>query len=655
MYSLRTISAVAMPLLLSTFQSLCSAVPMDNSRVLANRNTVAANQENDLLSLIDCKTALSIGFRKPSEMIEKSQQISDRAKLATDLNIDVIVDSICDLVKLDGCVDKSKPVVISLGTPHLFSIRVLLSVTDVKSLASNLKISAEELQNGEIHKIPNPTSTLISSLNFVQLQGQQVTMSSSESLLDTLKPEDSLLGNLSSKDKEILANDDMVIVLGQAAFDGYVRDYLNYLVNPSQKDTLTRFFDDLRCVVSGIHIAHGIGTTTIANLKSSDSTSLVGESFDSTRDSTLAKLPSGKILATHALQADSKTTGGLLGSLLSITRNAISNQITRLSIDSESYLMDSLLGTALDRIKGGHLVLYENSDRNRNGDFSLLGVLTTDDADAFIKDLSGLAPFVNAASMSESELATSFPQAKIDELVTELGESHYQRRELAKFKLKLLGACAVPALEKAASARDLELRLAARELLESVRLDAATARTDLIKGSLFKQLKPRFTYAPQQETMASTDIGMLTMKLEGDAQQARNKMDSLFGPEWQTARVATTGNEVLLLLGSETSILEKAIAKQKLPDNEVMTHKACRSFRERARDETIFEFHLAISRLAYLLDLGISEDKSANTKEIDRVSSFGLTIKEKQIRMDTYTPPQDVKATLEGGIPLLFP
>ena len=202
--------------------------------------------------------------------------------------------------------------------------------------------------------------------------------------------------------------------------------------------------------------------------------------------------------------------------------------------------------------------------------------------------------------------------------------------------------------------RDLELRLAAKEVLESFNLDITASRAELLKGSLFKKLKPSFTYAPQEETLGMSDIGILTMQFQSDVQQTRNKMETLFGPEWQKVRIATVGKEVLLLVGSETSILERAIAKQKLPESALNTHKACQTFRARANSDTIFEIHVAISRLGYLLDLGISEDKSAVGKEVDRVSSFGLTIEDKRVRVDTYTPPQDIKVFLELGFPPLL-
>ncbi len=647
MLTRRSILTVAILCLPAVCQSTCP-------QILAGAPHKEVRGNQDILRLIDHKHILSIGIRNPAEVIKKSQEIRDRANLKNALNVGDLVDGICQMVKMEGCIDRTKPFIVSLGTPSLFAGRVHFSVTDVNKLASNLEVSAEKLRKGQAYQLPKPVNALPFRFAFVRLRGNQLTMSSSEALLDTPKPANSLSENLSAEDKEILASDDMIIVLGQSAFEGDLRNFLNSSMSASQDDNVRKFFDDLKYAACGIRLGTGIGTTMIAGLKNLDSKNLLGELFDSTRDTTLARMPRGKILATHALQADSKTTGGVLGSILSITRDAISAQIARTSIHSDSYQLDGLLSEALDRIKGGHLVLYESSNRKRYGDFSLLGVLTTDDPDAFLTDLTGLTPFVNAASMSDAEAAIAFPQAKIEGLVAELGDSHYQRRELAKFKLKLLGARARPALEKAMRTRDLELRLAAKEVLESFNLDITASRAELLKGSLFKKLKPSFTYAPQEETLGMSDIGILTMQFQSDVQQTRNKMETLFGPEWQKVRIATVGKEVLLLVGSETSILERAIAKQKLPESALNTHKACQTFRARANSDTIFEIHVAISRLGYLLDLGISEDKSAVGKEVDRVSSFGLTIEDKRVRVDTYTPPQDIKVFLELGFPPLL-
>ncbi len=644
MLTRRIILAVAILCLPAAFQSTCTPV-------LADESTKESTDKQEILRLINHKDILSIGIRNPAEVIKKSQEISDRANLGNALNISDFVDAICQMVKLEGCIDRTRPFICCLGTPGIFTGKVQFSVTDVDELASNLEVSAEKLRKGEVHKLSNPVGALLFRFDFVQLRGDQLVMSTSKAVLDAPKLEDSLLENLTAKDKQILASDDLLIVLGQSAFASQFRFFWDSSISASQDETVSKFLDDLKYVACGIRLDTGIGTTTIAGLKSFDSKKLLGESFDSKRDTTLARIPSGKILATHALQADSKTTDGLLGAILSISRDAISAQIARTSIHSDSYQLDGLLSTALDRIKGGHLVLYESTNRNRHGDFSLLGVLTTDDPAAFLTDLTGLAPYVNAASMSDAARAIAFPQAKIEQLVAELSEPHYQRRELAKFKLQLLGARARPALERATRTRDLELRLAAKELLDSFNFNVTTGRTDLLKGSLFKKLKPFFTYAPQQETLAMSDVGILTMRFQSDVQQTRSKMETLFGPEWQNVRIATVGKEVLLLVGSETSILESAIAKQKLPKSDLNSHKACQTFRSRAESDTIFEFHMAISRLGHLLDLGMSEDQSTVDKEVDRVTSFGLTIEDKRVRVDTYTPPQDIKVFLELGFP----
>lgn len=648
------VSAVVFLCLAINYLAICP-------RGLADQNVPQAKNGNNILSLIDSKTALSIAIRNPGELIRKSQKFSDRANLQRPLNIGTLADEMCAAIGVRQGFDKSQPVVISLCTPPVFpSLTLSISVSDMDLMAANFDVSAKQLQTGEILKLPKPLQTFL-AVTFIRLKSNRIFMSTSKSLLDSPMLDDSFEKLIPSHDAEILATDDAVITLGQSAFAGPLRMFLDYIIyqgdphKQGEVEELKNFFDDLRYMACGIRLDKGIGSTTIASLNKSTLKDILGDSFDSRRDATLIRIPMGKILASHALQADGKTTGGLLGSLLSNTRLAITNQLDRTPINLESYQLDGLLSEALDRVKGGHLVLYESSDRSRYGDFNLLGILTTDDPESFVADLTGLAPFLNAASMNETEAGVAFTQEQIEDLVTKLGDSHYERRRLAKLKLNLLGVHARPAIEKATKSRDLELRLAAEELLANNEFEAVTGRVELIEGSLFTSLKPSFTYTAKQDHVAKSDIGILTMGLGSDTQPIQNKMKTLFGPDWQKVRIATIGNEVVLMLGSETSILEKAIANQKLSESELNSHKACNSFRERAKSDTTFEFHMAISRLAYLLDLGISEEKSAGNKETDRVSSFGLTIKEKQVRVDTYTPPQDVKVSLEVGLPLILP
>ncbi len=165
---------------------------------------VRGNQ--DILRLIDHKHILSIGIRNPAEVIKKSQEIRDRANLKNALNVDDFVDGICQMVKMEGCVDRTKPFIVSLGTPSLFAGKVHFTVTDVNKLASNLEVSAEKLRKGQAYKLPKPVNAFLFRFAFrfafVRLRGNQLAMSTSEALLDTPKPAESLSENLSAKDNK---------------------------------------------------------------------------------------------------------------------------------------------------------------------------------------------------------------------------------------------------------------------------------------------------------------------------------------------------------------------------------------------------------------------------------------------------------------------
>ena len=630
--------------------------------VLALDPDLKNKDQQNVLRIINSKTCLTLGFRNPQELIEKSRRFREQHNFQTPLLISGFVNELFRSPGFERGIDKNKPIAVTLHTsPTILSSTIAFSTNDLKALAESFGMKVAELRTDKITQV-NDVRFLGINMNSIRVKGDRVFLGTESSLLDTPEIEHSLEKVIPPNDAKVLANDDFVLALGQSAFEGPLRTLLSYLFDSNnslpakQKKEINQFLDELKYVIMGIRLDDGIASTTIARLKNPNPTLLSGDSFTISGDATLARLPAGKILVTHALQADSDSTGGIMGSLLSLARTALSNQIANVTRKDESFQMDGLLSTALSRVKGGHLVLYENEDRSRNGDFSLLGILTTDDPHTFVSDLTGLAPFMNAASMNDADATKKFPPAKIAALVKDLGNAHYQLRELAKLKLSLLGPHARAALKKAARSDDLETRLAAQQLLKNIEYEAATDRSDLIKGNLFKKLKPVFSYSSRSEIWSTTEINILTMRFQGNAKNIQNRMLSLFGPDWQKMKIAITENKVLFFLGTEISILKHAIARQKQPRATLEGHKACRSFRARAMDETVFEFHAAVSRLASLLKQGVLEDDPATSKAVDRVSSIGVTFNENEVRIDTYTPPQDIKTTLEtGGSFLLLP
>ena len=172
-----------------TFVMLCIPVTCQSicSKILADENTQEVGDKQDILRLIDYRNILSIGIRNPAEVIKKSQEIRDRANLNNALNVGVFVDAICQMVRLDGCIDRTRPFIVCLGTPKLFTGKVHFSVTDVNRLASNLKVSAEKIQKGEVCELSQPISALFFRFAFVRLRGNQLDMSTSQPKLHRIE------------------------------------------------------------------------------------------------------------------------------------------------------------------------------------------------------------------------------------------------------------------------------------------------------------------------------------------------------------------------------------------------------------------------------------------------------------------------------------
>ena len=149
-----------------TFVMLCIPVTCQSicPKILAEENPQIVGGKQDILRLIDYKNILSIGIRNPAEVIKKSQEIRDRANLKNAFNVGDFVDAICQTVKLEGCIDRTSPFIVCLGTPKLFAGKIHFSVTDVNKLASNLNVSAERLQEGEVCELPPTYQCLVFSL-----------------------------------------------------------------------------------------------------------------------------------------------------------------------------------------------------------------------------------------------------------------------------------------------------------------------------------------------------------------------------------------------------------------------------------------------------------------------------------------------------------
>ena len=260
----KVISAVVILCLAINYLAICP-------RGLADENAQQANNGNNILSFIDSKTALSIAIRNPGELIRKSQEFSDRANLKRPLNIGTLADEMCAAIGVGQGIDKSQPVVMSLCTPPVFpSLTLSVSVSDMDLMAANFNVSVKQLQTGEVLKLPKPLQTFL-AITFIRLKGNRIFMSTSKSLLDSTMLDDSFEKLMPIHDAEMLVTDDAVITLGQSAFAGPLRAFLDYIIyqgDPRKQGEVEELKKiSRRPQVHGLRYQHGQGNQQHNNRK----------------------------------------------------------------------------------------------------------------------------------------------------------------------------------------------------------------------------------------------------------------------------------------------------------------------------------------------------------------------------------------------------
>ncbi len=298
-----------------------------------------------------------------------------------------------------------------------------------------------------------------------------------------------------------------------------------------------------------------------------------------------------------------------------------------------------LFGESWQRISGSRSALYENANPSRDGMFSLVAILETDNGEQFVSDMTGLTRFVNPSEILD-DVDDAIAEDLIAKLILDLGDERYQIRQSASVKLGLIGEPALEALDKAKQSDDAEVRYRSQTLIKEIERSLAAARADLINGDLLLRIKPRFSYFPKQESSSGRSVGFVRIQLKDDQAPLAGQLRTLFGPQWSTIRLATVDDNVIVLLGSNSSLMEQAIANVKSGRTGIDLSRRFAAFHDRVRREPTSEFHLSLSR-AELQFVDRDLDKSSTT------TSFGLSIAPQQVRVDLFAPFEEVRVFYE--------
>ena len=173
---------------------------------------------------------------------------------------------------------------------------------------------------------------------------------------------------------------------------------------------------------------------------------------------------------------------------------------------------------------------------------------------------------------------------------------------------------------------------------------AEARRKELLSNDLTRNLRPTFAFQSQAESRSDIHIDLLHVKLDDKDVAATMQFQQLFGPDWQKIRLAAVGKQVIVLLGSDVSLLDAAAINLRDKHAGLADSKVLSAFARHADAARKAEFHIS---LRTLLALSKAEDLK-NPKAFgpdSPMTSLALTVTER-LRLDIWLPPAEIQEVL---------
>lgn len=602
------------------------------------------------LDLIPSSAAAALAIRNVGELTKRGDALIDQADLKVSMRLSDGYRLVVTLLGLHGGLDDNgAAALMALGPKFDESALVLaVPVADVAKMAGNFKLTEKDLADGKIiDRQEREGKDVFAYVRYVALHGRHVYLGSDAKNVVAALTAKTLQATLSEEDRASLAADDIVFYVHREQLaDAWnePRDFLQQelaKLDAQDAETLRKLAaaaDDLQFALVGGRLEAGFGATLLMQFKGEKSREILTQLQRSQAQATLAGLPQGRVLAAHASSGDGDASAALVRSLLGT--QLFADQPAILSVAHRPNIA-GVFGDVWQRLEGSRSALYENEHPERDGQFSLVAILETDHAERFLADMTSLTRFVNAATLTSDEVGQAIDAATIAALIERLGDDEYRERELATTKLGLIGPPALAALQQAAKSRDPEVQYRAQALCERIQRLVARQSEDLLQHDLLNRIQPNFAYFPKQETRAGQSVDIVQMKLRAAEAEYAPQLRRLLGPDWSKLRLAIVQGRIVLLLGSNTALLDQTVKNLQADARGLQADPRWSAFQKRSPAVPTATFHLQLARSLGLMAAAHAPpapDPSAG------MTSLGITIQPQRVRFDLFAPVDEVKS-----------
>ena len=356
------------------------------------------------------------------------------------------------------------------------------------------------------------------------------------------------------------------------------------------------------------------------------------------KSSTLEALPDQNLIAAQAVRSDGSQNRAFVRAMLEGFFVPWANEQKLFAITERPHF-SGLFDEVWQRLNGSQVAFYGNSNPAEEGLFSMLAVLETEDPKEFLSEMRQLVRF---AKPGELKLDGKDPRAEdvaaVEKLIEQLGDRSSRVRQSASLKLSLIGAPALPYLDKAVTSRDREVAARARRLKGRIERIVEARRRDVLSQSLLSKISARWGDFPSAETRQGVPIDIIKMVLDEDSKTRAAGLYDTFGPEWSKIRLAVHGKKIVVLFGSNVKLLDETLKNLNTKNRGLAERATLAEFEERAPDNRRTEFHLRLSQLPFLSKA--AKEGAPPSKDL---TSFSLGIGKETIELHIWVPNEEFR------------
>ena len=614
-----------------------------------NQKTKQPDRPASVLELIPEQAIGVIATRDLSALIKRGDELIAKTEMKQGFRLSTGFDLLMGFVGVrDGVDRKGSVALMAFGTEgELEKLALLVPIKDLKGIAAGFNLPPESFVEGKVLSEKNKSNTrfhmaLYRNHLILALEPEVAQLIIEGKKINTLLAADTV---------ETLQQDDVIVYVNKTVASQMVESMLKGTtsgMDAADDEVLQQLgssIEELKSIVLGIRLDGGVGGTMTMAFDGKNSRTLLGQ-LQAEKPTSLAGLPSGKLLAAHASSGDGDRTATLARAAL----NVALKWMNRTSSDGSFSATDSanvfaVLGESWQRADGLRTAVYETDNPQMHGGFCVAAILKTDAPDEFVTSMTSLLPFMNASRLTAEEAAKAIDKDTIAELIDGLGNRRYRVRQASAVKLGLIGVPAHDALKIATKSGDYEIRTRAAAILRDFESTSALENKQLLNGKLLNIVKPKFAFAPNQEQRGGVSVDFLHVQNANGRPELAKQLKSLFGEEWKTLRMAIVGDNVLLFMGSDLNMFDKLVDSVR-DDTTLIASKSIGRFRERSDKGFNAEFHLALDRILDITGTAAKDQQPQKPKPQaapQATTSLGVRIEPQRVRIDLFAPFEEAK------------